>query len=208
MSLTSPLMKAPLGWFIAALAAAILVAAAAPLEKTLGMNARLVYLHGAWVWTALLSFAIAALCGGLALLTRKEALHQWSRALGRSGLFFWITFLPMSLAVMQANWNGLFLDEPRFRTPLNLAIVALLLQIGLVFFPIAWNSLANLAFGISVFVVMNRVETILHPNSPIFNSQARNIQYFFIALWLLLAIAAWQQARFWLQLSNRRSQPS
>ena len=101
-----------------------------PLEKTLGANARLVYLHGAWVWVALLFFLAAAWRGRWALLARRAAWHTGRSAFGRTGLLFWLTFLPMSLYVMQANWNGLFLDEPRFRLPLNLAIVGLLLQVG------------------------------------------------------------------------------
>ena len=157
------MIKSPWLWFVLALLGALLLAAFAPLEKTLGINARIVYLHGAWVWTALVSFLLAALAGLAGLLTRKTALQRWSRALGRTGLFFWLTFLPMSLYVMQANWNGLFLDEPRFRTPLNFAIVGLLLQIGLAFFPLLWTSLANLIFGVALFVVMNGIQTVMHP---------------------------------------------
>ena len=195
-------------WFAALLAAAILVTAFAPLEKTLGLNARIVYLHGAWVWTALAAFLLAALVGLAGLVIRRSHLHSWSRALGRTGLFFWLTFLPMSLYVMQANWNGLFLDEPRFRIPLNYAIVGLLLQIGRAFFPILWNSLANLVFGIALFVAMNGMQTVLHPDSPIFNSNARSIQIFYIALLILLLAAAWQQVRFWLAWGQPRSTPA
>lgn len=182
-----------------ALLGALLLAAFAPLEKTLGINARIVYLHGAWVWTALAGFLLAALAGLAGLLSRKTTLQRWSRALGRTGLFFWLTFLPMSLYVMQANWNGLFLDEPRFRTPLNFAIVGLLLQIGLAFFPLLWTSLANLVFGVALFVVMNSIQTVMHPESPIFNAEAGGIRVFYIGLLLLLLIAAWQQVRVWLQ---------
>ena len=198
------MLKSPWLWFILALLAAVLLAAFAPLEKTLGANARIVYLHGAWVWAALVGFLLAALTGLAGLLSRRQSVHRWSRALGRTGLFFWLTFLPMSLYVMQANWNGLFLDEPRFRTPLNLAIVGLLLQIGLVFFPIVWTSLANLMFGVTLFVVMNGIQTVLHPESPIFNAGAGEIRIFYIGLLLLLLVAAWQQSRLWLQWDQSR----
>ena len=88
---------------------------------------------------------------------------------------------------MQANWNGLFLDEPRFRIPLNLAIVGLLLQIGLAFFPVGvWTSLGNLVFAVAVMVVMSSVQAVLHPESPIFTSGERQIQLFFLGLLILL----------------------
>lgn len=171
---------------------AFLVAALAPLERTLGANARLVYLHGAWVWEAMLMFALAALTGLAGLVLQRPGLQHWSRALGRTGLVFWLTFLPMSLYVMQANWNGLFLDEPRFRVPLNLAVVGLLLQIGLSFFPIIWTALANVLYGTALILSMGSIQTVLHPDSPIFNPNAGDIQNFFFALLALLTLTALQ----------------
>jgi hypothetical protein len=168
----------------------------APLEKTLGANARLVYFHGAWVWVALLAFGIAGLIGLAGLIRGNLNLHAWSRALGWSALIFWLGFLPMSLILMQANWNGLFLDEPRFRIPLNLAIVGLLLQLGLLWLPvIPWTSLGNLLFSGIVWFVMRDLETVLHPDSPILRSDSRNIQLFFVGLVLLLSLLALDVAR-------------
>lgn len=167
----------------------------APLEQTLGSNARIVYLHGAWVWVALIGFVAAALSGSAGLLLKKAMFHHWSRAMGWVGLGFWITFLPMSMYVMQANWNGLFLQEPRFRIPLNYAVVGLLMQIGLALLnrPLL-TSAANTLFGIALLVGMSGMDTVLHPESPIFSSNARGIQLFFLTLVLLLSSAAWQIA--------------
>jgi hypothetical protein len=189
--------------FIITLAAIILVAAFAPLEKTLGTNIRIVYLHGAWVWVALFLFLLAAISGLVALLARRDAIHRWSRALGRTGLLFWIAFLPQSLFLMQANWNGLFLEEPRFRIPLNYAIVGLLLQAGVSFFPLQWTSWLNLAFGVALFSGMSGMQTVLHPDSPVFSSGSLNIQLFFAALLGLLAAAGLQIARWWKVMDGR-----
>src|SRR5690606_9937862 len=108
--------------FLLVLAVAIAAfTALSPAERTLGLNVRVVYLHGAWVWAALAAF-LAAAGAGLAGFIRDRAsengsltLHRWSRALGRTGLLFWITYLPLSMWAMQTNWNGLFLAEPRWR---------------------------------------------------------------------------------------------
>ncbi|MFN2195445.1 MAG: hypothetical protein ACK2UW_04895 [Anaerolineales bacterium] len=184
-------------WSVISLLAAVGFSVVAPLEKILGANARLVYFHGAWVWVALLAFAAAALAGLVGLLARRQALNVWSRAFGWTGQLFWITFLPMSLFVMAANWNGLFLQEPRFRVPLNLAVVGLLLQIGLWLLPdIRWNSMGNLAFGVLVWATMRGLGTVLHPESPVFNSDARSIQVYFIIIVILLAAAAFQLSRW------------
>src|SRR4026209_2950071 len=102
-----------------------------PEEKSLGANVRIVYLHGAWVLSAELAFVAAALAGLIGLITKRETFHRWSAALGRTGIFFWITYLPLSLWAMQSNWNGLFLSEPRFRLAVIFAVTGLLLQLGL-----------------------------------------------------------------------------
>jgi hypothetical protein len=190
-------------WLLLTLAAIAVFTALSPLEKTLGVNVRIVYLHGAWVWAALAGLLFAGLVGLLGLLLRHKLLHAWSLALGKAGLLMWILFLPQSLYVMQANWNGLFLDEPRFRIPLNLAIVGLLLQIGLAFFPLGtWTSLGNLLFGVAVVVVMSSMQTILHPESPIFTSGEWQIQLFFVGLLILLLALVFQIARLWMHKSR------
>ncbi len=198
--------KSPILGFIGLLAVLGIMTVFAPLEKTLEANARIIYLHGAWVWVAIAAFLAAAATGLVALGARREYLHRWSQAIGRTGLFFWLTFLPMSLYVMQANWNGLFLDEPRFRIPLNLAVVGLLLQVGLSFFPVKWTSLANLVYGAALILMMGGVQTVLHPESPIIHSGARDIQVFFFILLAGLVAASWMLSRAWYQWEISRRQ--
>ena len=83
-----------------------------PEEQSLGANVRIVYLHGAWVLTAELVLLMAGLAGLIGLISPRKIFHGWSAALGRTGIFFWVTYLPLSLWAMQSNWNGLFLAEP------------------------------------------------------------------------------------------------
>jgi hypothetical protein len=188
------------------LAALTLVTATAPHERTLGENARLVYLHGAWVWTAMVMFLAAGVVGLAGLLTRHQALHDWSLALGRTALLLWIGFLPQSLFLMQANWNGLFLEEPRFRIPLNLAVTGLLVQVGISFFPRRYASVVNLFFAGALFWIMNGVQTVLHPEGPIQNSTSTSIQLFFYALLALMIALAVQVAYVW-RNSGRKTKP-
>ena len=115
----------PLFFFLGIVCLIGILALFGPKDETLGANVRIVYLHGAWVLTAELAFAVAGLTGLIGLLTRRAIWHDWSAALGRTGLFFWLTYLPLSLWAMEANWNGLFLAEPRFRSAVTFAIVGL-----------------------------------------------------------------------------------
>jgi hypothetical protein len=191
-----PMLKriSPLLLFFATLVVIAVLAAFGPEEQSLGSNVRIVYLHGAWVLAAEVAFAAAALVGLLALILRREGLHRWSAALGRTGIVFWLTYLPLSLWAMQANWNGLFLAEPRFRLALTFAIVGTLMQVGLWMINTAWvTSLANLVFFVTLRVVFSTASNVMHPPpSPIFNSGLWNIIIFFV----LLNIFAWAAAYF------------
>ena len=184
----------PLLLFLGMVLVIAVLAAFGPEEQSLGSNVRIVYLHGAWVLAAELAFAAAALVGLLALALRRETLHNWSAALGRAGIVFWVTYLPLSLWAMQANWNGLFLAEPRFRLALTFAIVGTLMQIGLWLVDVDWvTSLANLVFFVALRVVFSTASNVMHPPpSPIFSSGLWNIIIFF----LLLNIFAWLAAFF------------
>ena len=180
-------------FFITVLVIAML-ALLGPEEQSLGSNVRIVYLHGAWVLAAEVAFAAAALTGLLALALRREKLHRWSAALGRTGIVFWLTYLPLSLWAMEANWNGLFLAEPRFRLALTFAIVGALMHVGLWLVNVDWvTSLANLAYFVALRVVFSTAANVMHPPpSPIFSSGLWNIIIFFV----LLNIFAWAAAYF------------
>jgi len=166
-----------------------------PAEKALGSNVRVVYLHGAWVWTALTAYLIAALAGLGGLILRKNSLHCWSLALGRTGLLFWLTYLPLSLWAMQTNWNGLFLAEPRWRLALVFAVVGVLLQAGLTLLARSvWTSVGNVVFAVALGLSLSNIPSVMHPSSPIFSSDALRIQFYFLLLVVMALLAALQVA--------------
>ena len=196
--------KSPIILFFFSLVAVAAVALVSPSEATLGPNVRVVYLHGAWVWASLVAFIVAGVVGAVALLTRRQNIHRWSRALGRTGLFFWITYLPLSLWAMQTNWNGLFLAEPRWRFAMIFAITGILLQLGLSFLPTVWTSVGNIAYLVALFVSMMSTENVMHPPGPMLESDFGRIQIFFYSLTLLLFFTAWQFARWVRQVDEGR----
>lgn len=200
------MFRSPLLWLLVILAALFSLTALAPAEKTLGTNARVVYLHGAWVWAALAGLGASAGLGLIGLVARSDALNRWSRALGRTGMVFWITYLPLSLWAMQANWNGLFLAEPRWRLALIYSVAGLLLQTGLAFLgrP-AWAAAGNLAFFLALLAALQQAENVMHPPSPILDSHAPAIQWYFALLLILAFLAVWQVARGWHRLEQASS---
>ena len=198
--------KSPLIYFSITIIVIALLTLFGPEEKSLGANVRIVYLHGAWVLAAEVAFIAAALAGLLGLVLRKEIFHAWSAALGRTGIVFWLTYLPLSLFAMQANWNGLFLAEPRFRIAMIFAVTGVLLQLGLLLFNISWlTSFANILYIITLRVVFATAQNVMHPPpSPIFNSGLWNIILFFVGLNILAWVAGYFLTRFFLGLQPNK----
>ncbi len=190
--------RSPLLWLAGSLAGIGILAVLGPEEKVLGANARIVYLHGVWVWASLAAFVAAGVCGAAGLLLRRKGWQYWSRALGRTGLFFWITYLPISMWAMQTSWNGLFLAEPRFRVAVIFSISGLLLQIGLTLLedPV-WAAGANGVYIVVLLVVLTQTRNVMHPSSPILNSDAPRIQAYFGLMFGLTLLAMGQIARWW-----------
>lgn len=198
-------LKSPLTLFFVSVILIALLALLGPEEQSLGSNVRIVYLHGAWVLAAELAFVAAALTGLVALITKRDVFHQWSAALGRTGIFFWLTYLPLSLWAMQSNWNGLFLSEPRFRLAVIFAVTGILLQVGLWLINTNWiTSVANIIYIIVLRVVFSSASNIMHPPpSPIFNSGNFAIIGFFLALIALTLLAAFFLTRWFLTFSKQ-----
>jgi len=197
------MIKSPIFGLIIALAVVAVFTAFGPAEKSLGTNVRVVYLHGVWVWTALVAFILAAIVGLLGLITKRESLNVWSRVLGRTGLVFWITYLPLSIWAMQTNWNGLFLAEPRWRFAAVFAVGGLVLQIGLTLMESPkWASVGNILYALAMLFALQTTESVMHPDSPILTSDAVRIQIYFFGLLFLTLLAAWGVARLWLQAEH------
>src|SRR5574339_116627 len=197
-------LKSPLTLFFLTLIVIALLALFGPEERTLGSNVRIVYLHGAWVLAAEVAFFAAAIAGAIGLIAKRATFHHWSAALGRTGIFFWLTYLPLSLWAMQSNWNGLFLAEPRFRLAAIFAVTGILLQIGLWLIDTDWiTSLANILFILILRISFATAENVMHPPpSPIFNSGNLVIIGFFLALVFLALLAAYFLTRVFLKTAR------
>jgi hypothetical protein len=200
-------MNPRLAWFFLTLVAIAALTALGPAERSLGANVRVVYLHGALVWAAITCIFLSAGLGLAGLVFRRRDFNLWSRASGRAGLIFWISYLPVSMWAMQTNWNGLYLAEPRWRVGLFFAIGGLVLQVGLSLIEEpAWASALNLLYAALLVLTLQNTDQVMHPDSPIFSSDAWRFQLFFVGLLALTLLAAWQLAR-WLHtrdLANQR----
>jgi hypothetical protein len=200
----------PLALFAILIVLIAVLSALGPREASLGANVRLVYLHGAWVWTALVAFAAAAAAGLVGLALRRHSMQDWSIALGQAGTFFWVTYLPLSLWTMQTNWNGLFLDEPRWRVGVNFAVIAVLLQAAILILQRpGWGSGVSLAFFAALAWSVAGADQVMHPPSPIAASGSLSIRAFFLGLLVVCLLACWLLTRSMLgHWIRRRADPT
>jgi hypothetical protein len=198
-------MKSPFFWFILSLLTTAGLTALGLEEASLGSNIRIVYLHGAWVLAAETALGISAGAGLLGIIFRSDRVQAWSSALGKRGVFFWVTYIPLSLWAMQANWNGLFLSEPRFRVAVVFAVVGTLLQAGLALLSNRiFTSMLNILFFIALRIGLSRADYVMHPPpSPIFSSGILSLQLFFIGVVFLSLCSAYFMTRWWLQKTNQ-----
>lgn len=175
----------------------IIVTLLGPEERTLGAVARIIYLHGALVWVAIMAFGVAALLGAAGLLTRRAWLHQWSRAAGQVALLFWVGYLPLSMWAARAAWGRVFLEDPSFQRAFRILAVAVIVQavIWFVTHPVWAASVLNLVPCAFLALQLYRSQQFMHPDSPIRNADSALIQvYFYLlsGLCVLLAFAIGQ----------------
>jgi hypothetical protein len=169
-----------------------------PVDRTLGGGLRLILFHGAWVWSGQIVFGLAGAAGLAGLIGRRVNWQRWSQALGWTGMFFWLTYLPMSAALMRWQWGGFFFDEPLWRVPFTFAIIGVLLQAGLLLVnSLPATSIGNLVFSAALWVSLRSAEGVLHPDSPVGQSSSGRIQFFFVIL-LVLSVLLGIQLAGWL----------
>jgi len=193
-------LKSPFFWFILAVLTTAGLTSVGPQEKAPGDYARIIYLHDAWLLTAETALGLAALVGLAAILSRRESLHRWSAALGRTGVFFWAAYLPMALWAFHISWGEFFRTEPRFQATVALAATGVVLQIvlSLLARPTI-TSLFNVLFYVALQISVLRKGYILHsPPPPIFGSGLLSIELFFIGIIFLTMAAAYFMTRWWL----------
>ena len=179
--------------------AALALAWAAPSDVTLAGTSKVVYLHGALVWTALLTLTAAGVLGCVALaamlVRRGSLLHAWTLALGRTGLVFWLAYIPVSMLASRMAWNAVFLAEPRYVTAFRVFAIGVIVQVVIMLFnrPVISSAL-HVAQAVVLWALLLNTPSVLHPDNPILRSTP-SIQFFFGLIVLACGLAALQVAR-------------
>jgi hypothetical protein len=194
-------------WVLLALLPLIVVVTLlGPREQSLGAIARIVYIHGALVWVAMLTFGVAGVLGLTGLLatvgfaSALTRLHSWSRAAGRVALLFWIGYLPLSMWAARAAWGHVFLEDPSFQNAFRILAIALVAQVVIWLRPSPSWLAGLLNGGVALFMILQLASTqkLMHPQSPIGDSNSLLIQLYFYLLSALCALLAFLVGRSFL----------
>jgi hypothetical protein len=129
------------------------------------------------------------------LFKRDNALHAWALALGRTGLVFWVAYMPVSMLASQLAWNAVFLAEPRYTTAFRVLAIGVIVQVLVFLFNRrVISSVLHAAQAAIMWVMLLTTPSILHPNNPILRS-VPSIRFFFGLIVLACGVAALQVAR-------------
>src|SRR5512139_2044826 len=115
-------------WLLIALcaAAAALILALMPAEKTLGQVIKIVYLHGALSRAGMLGFAAAGVAAGAYLVRPRPQIIRWAVALLVSGWCFWAAHFLVSMPATRLTWGPwIAWGEPRVSMTLQIAAAGL-----------------------------------------------------------------------------------
>lgn len=193
----------------------------APAETRLGNLVKLVYIHGALVWTGLLTFSVAGVLGLVALAMRylvgsaepalvgsAERARAWyhgTESAGLAALIVWIVYVISAMAVTSLAWGQLVAwNEPRVQATASVlgAAIVVWLVTRLVNHR-DFTAAANILMGIVPWILVARADVIRHPVDPIGGSGSVAMQGFY---WLIVLTVAGLAATLilWLWVAAER----
>jgi hypothetical protein len=169
----------------------------APAETRLGNLVKLVYVHGALVWTGLFMFSAAGVLGVVAMAVqhlfgwegRAGFWYRGTESAGLAALLVWIVYAISAMAVTGLTWGQLVAwNEPRVRVTGLILVAAILLFVvaRLVHHP-DFTALVNVLMGIVPWVMVRQADVIRHPVDPIGGSGSSAMQGFY---WLIVLTVA------------------
>ncbi len=183
----------------------------APSESRLGDLIKLVFVHGALVWSGLLAFTLAGvmglvslairhLLGALAPAVQRHApvWYRGTEAASLAALVVWVVTAISSMAVTGLTWGQLIAwNEPRVKaTGLILLAALLLFIVARLVANHDFTAIVSVPMGIVPWFLVRQAGVIRHPVDPIGGSESTAIQLFYglillTTVGLALVLIAW-----------------
>lgn len=184
------------GWFrwfpLLALVVGVWIAFQGPMEQTLGVGIRAVYLHVPLIWTGINGLLLASLVGVVLAATGLRRARAWCEAGSWVSLALFGAGVGMSSFAAKLNWGVWVLwSEPRTR----MALVVLGLGVSLAVLAsrvkqVRLVGVMHAIFGAVVAWSIAVTPLRVHPQDPIGESDSGAIQMTFYALFALATVSS------------------
>ena len=178
----------------------------APAEATLGKAVKLVYLHAAIMWVGFGLLTIGGAAGLLYVFWRKKGFINWSCGSSFVGIALISITGILGAITAKITWGQIYWAEPRMAMLgwIIIAAVAAAVVIKLSESSVI-AGLANCGLAVIAWTLLIRTERVVHPGSPIFNSDSLTIKVFPLLITGFIAIASLQIVRYWTTSSKNEN---
>jgi hypothetical protein len=162
-----------------------------PEEQDLGSGIRSVYVHVAFTWTGMSGIIVAGLVGLASALSNRPVLQKWANTITWIALAFFTAGLVMSIIAAGINWGGIFWQEPRTRTVLQVLAFGLIVQ-GVSTWPVSLRLKGALNFVLAAILLFLIFTTplVLHPGNAASTAESSAIRFTFFGLYAVSLLAA------------------
>jgi hypothetical protein len=170
-----------------------------PLDSQLGPVLKLVYLHGALIFTGLFLFAALGFVSIASIF--RNSLRDLLLDIERTALVFWLSAAIVGNIASELAWGGIYWNEPR----LKVIIIISLISLSIYFISTAYDnykirSILGIALSSLVFLLIQGAGKIMHPDNP-FGASESSIWFFFGIITLVSLIISIQMVHW---LSEKR----
>lgn len=160
----------------------VLLAAFAPAERVLGNLLGLIYLHIGFVLGALVLFALAAGSALLAATSGSVRAREVARESMALGLFSWVVYVALSMAVAWLAWGGVNWQEPRLVNAFRVIVWIAVAEGGRLVTRGRWDDVVSALEGAGAVAIWSRRGTMLHPLAPIRSSDSSSVKAYAVGV--------------------------
>ena len=179
------------GLWAALAAAGAFIVWLSPNEQTLGEGMKWVYIHLAFIWTAMLGMLVVGALSLVLVFSAWAGWRRWADAASWATLGVLVLALASSIVVMQVNWGGIAWDEPRTQSLLRTLAIWVIVQVAGPWISDRRLRGALTALAVIVAIIPMRFgPLVMHPIDPLGTSSSNPIRLASAGLFGVVLIAA------------------
>lgn len=161
-----------------------------PVDSQLGPVLKLVYLHGALIFTGLFLFMALGFVSVASFL--RNSFTNLLIDVEKTAIIFWLSAAIVGNIASELAWGGIFWNEPR----LKVIIIISFISLSIYFLSTASGndkvkSILGIALSMIVFLLTLGAGKIMHPDNP-FSASDPSIRFFFGMITLISLIISIQ----------------